>query len=176
MLHPIGRRRLAVALWLVVLIVAIPLATAAQGVAVPPWREPLRQPPPKAAITVGEEQLRVEVVQETPDVTLGLGYRNGLEPGTGMLFVFGEEALQSFWMKGMRFCLDIIWIADGEIVGAAERVCPDPAGTPDAARASFLSPEPVSHVLEVPAGWLDAHGLGQGTTVDLSQVEAMDPS
>lgn len=165
--------------WVVVLLLlalaASPLVIAAQDTAVPPWREPLPPPPPEAVITVGKETLRVQVVRETPDITLGLGYRNGLEPGTGMLFVFDQEASRSFWMKGMRFCLDIVWITDGQIVGAAERVCPDPAGTPDEDRASYVSPEPVAFVLEVPAGWLDEHGLGEGTPVDLSTVTS-DPS
>lgn len=164
----IGQRSLVFMLLAVTL--GAPLATGAQGAFVPPWREPLRERPPEATITVGEEALRVQVVRDTPDVTLGLGYRNGLEPGTGMLFVFGEESTQSFWMKGMRFCLDIVWITNDQIVGAAERVCPDPAGTADADRASYLSPEPVEYVLEVPAGWLDDHGLGNGTPVDLSNA------
>ena len=119
----IGQRSLVFMLLAVTL--GAPLATGAQGAFVPPWREPLRERPPEATITVGEEALRVQVVRDTPDVTLGLGYRNGLEPGTGMLFVFGEESTQSFWMKGMRFCLDIVWITNDQIVGAAERVCPD---------------------------------------------------
>ena len=45
-----------------------------------------------------------------------------------------------------------------------------PAETADADRASYLSPEPVEYVLEVPAGWLDDHGLGNGTPVDLSNA------
>jgi uncharacterized membrane protein (UPF0127 family) len=70
-------------------------------------------------------------------------------------------------MKGMRFCLDIVWIAGDEIVGAAESVCPDPDGTADGDRARYPSEVPVTHVLEVPGGWLAAHGYGEGTPVDL---------
>lgn len=156
---------------LLALILNVSQATVAQNASVPPWREPLPPPPPEATISVGEEALRVQVVQETADVTLGLGYRNGLEPGTGMLFLFGQASTQSFWMKGMRFCLDIVWITDNQVVGAAEGACPDPPGTEDADRASYVSPGPVEYVLEVPAGWLDEHGFGDGTPVDLSGID-----
>jgi uncharacterized membrane protein (UPF0127 family) len=52
------------------------------------------------------------------------------------------------------------------IQGAAESVCPEPAGTADADLASYVSPVPVTYVLEVPAGWLGAYGLGVGTPVE----------
>ena len=53
----------------------------------------------------------------------GLRNPNGLafRPGTGMLFVFPDASPRSFWMKGMRFCLDIIWIEDG-IIAAGDDI------------------------------------------------------
>jgi uncharacterized membrane protein (UPF0127 family) len=140
---------------------------SAQREPVPPWREPMPAARSTAEIVVGDTPLTVELALASDEQSLGLGYRNGLEPGTGMLFVFPEPAERSFWMKGMRFCLDIIWIANGEVVGAAENACPDPEGTADADRPNYLSEVPVTHVLEVPAGWIDEHGYGPGTTVEL---------
>ncbi len=131
----------------------------------PPWRHQVA-PLQTTEIAVGGVPLTVELAVEPADKSRGLGYRDGLEPGTGMLFVFDSASPRSFWMKGMRFCLDIIWIENGAIQGAAESVCPDPAGTEDADRPSYVSPVPVSYVLEVPAGWLDANGFGEGTPVD----------
>jgi uncharacterized membrane protein (UPF0127 family) len=95
-----------------------------------------------------------------------------------MLFVFPDAAPRTFWMKGMRFCLDIVWIEDGEIVGAAESVCPDPEGTADAERERFASGEPVTYVLEVPAGWLAENGYGEGTEVRIPDElgQALRPS
>jgi len=153
--------------WLAALVVAlvvasIPAAVAAQ--ARPPWRSPVPELP-TTTVTVGDDPLVVELALTPEARSRGLGYRPGLAPGTGMLFVDDEQRPQSFWMKGMRFCLDIVWIEGGRIVGAAESVCPDPPGTADAERARFQSPVPVSYVLEVPAGWLAANGHGPGTRV-----------
>ena len=119
-----------------------------------------------AEITVGGVPLTVELAATPADRTLGLSYRQGLTPGTGMLFLFEAPAPRSFWMRGMEFCIDILWIENGLIQGAAESVCPEPPGTADADLRSYVSPVPVTYVLEVPAGWLDAYGLGVGTPVE----------
>jgi uncharacterized membrane protein (UPF0127 family) len=143
------------------------VATAGNALAqiAPPWRHQVA-PLQTWEITVGGEPLTVELAVQPAEKSRGLGYRDNLAPGTGMLFVFESPEPRSFWMKGMRFCLDIVWIEQGVIQGAAESVCPDPAGTEDADRPSFASPVPVSYVLEVPAGWLAANGFGKGTPVE----------
>lgn len=154
----------AAAVLVLVLTVVFAEAVAVQAL---PWREPLAATPERAMITVGEHELEVELAVTSSQQSLGLGYRNGLAEGTGMLFVGDSPSLKSFWMMGMRFCLDIVWVEDGEIVGAAESVCPDPDGIDDAERPRYLSPEPVTHVLEVPAGWLEQNGYGPGTQVQI---------
>jgi uncharacterized protein len=158
------------------LFVALCLAWAPGAVAqrerVPPWRASLPTPPDQARITVGTTPLTVQLAITASQQSLGLGYRNGLEADTGMLFVFDQPQIQTFWMKGMRFCLDIVWVTDGRIVGAAENTCPDPAGIADVDRPVQTSSAPVQYVLEVPGGWLKAHGYGAGTNVDLSAVPA----
>ena len=131
----------------------------------PPWRHQVN-PLPTADITVGDVPLTVELAVEPAETSRGLGFRDGLAPGTGMLFVFDGPSPRSFWMRGMRFCLDIIWVEEGAIQGAAESVCPEPPGTADADLPSYVSPVPVTYVLEVPAGWLDYYGLGVGTPVE----------
>lgn len=169
-------RRLGQALALLaVLLVAAPVSgLAMQGnqgqTAVDlPWTWSLGSYREYAKIDVGDEMLTVEIADNSSLRSRGLSYRDGLEPGTGMLFVYSESDVRSFWMRGMRFCLDIVWIGDSEIVGAAERVCPEP-GEPDAELTSYLSPAPVQYVLEVPAGWLDERGYGPGTPVNLGEV------
>lgn len=139
----------------------------AQSPNLPPWRAGFPEARQTIEITVGSTPLVVDLALTPEQQQLGLGYRNGLEPGTGMLFVSSESSERTFWMKGMRFCLDIIWIEDSKIAGAAEGACPDPKGTPDAERQRFPSGQPVTYVLEVPAGWLAANGYGPGTPVEI---------
>ncbi|MCA9832584.1 MAG: DUF192 domain-containing protein [Thermomicrobiales bacterium] len=154
---------------LAALMICTPLAVAAEAT-LPPWRRDLPDGREQATIVVGETEVTVDLALTSSQQSLGLGYRNGLDEDHGMLFVFDNYRSRTFWMKGMRFCLDIIWIRDDVIVGAAESVCPDPDGTIDADRATFESVESVNYVLEMDAGWLDSHGYGPGTHVDFSQL------
>lgn len=163
------RRLLALCSPIAVLLLVGATMTLAQREPLPPWREPLPAARATADIVVGETPVQVELALSGDEQSLGLGYRNGLEPGTGMLFVFEEASERVFWMKGMRFCLDIIWIADDDVIGAAESVCPDPPGTDDADKARYLSNGPVTHVLEMPAGWLAQNGYGAGTPVEIPE-------
>lgn len=154
-------------------VVLLPMIATAQDATqtLPPWRRDLPEGREQATIVVGDTEVVVDLAIAPTEQQLGLGYRNGLADGTGMLFTGSVPSSKTFWMKGMRFCLDIIWIHDGEIKGAAESVCPDPDGIADADRARFSSGEPVTYVLEMPAGWLDQHGYGRGTPVDLGDIE-----
>jgi uncharacterized membrane protein (UPF0127 family) len=148
--------------------ILIALTTAAffapPGV-VPPWRQEL---PPRArpiTVTIGDTPVLAELSNEPEERSIGLGYRDGLTPGTGMLFVFPEAEEHTFWMYGMRFCLDIIWIEDGMVKGAAKSACPSPVITPVDDLPRFASPGAVQYVLEVPAGFMDANGIDVGTVV-----------
>ncbi len=135
--------------------------------AVPPWRQEVPERERPLTVTIGGQVLAVEVADESPEQSLGLGQRDGLVPGTGMLFQFPEARAKSFWMFGMRFCLDIIWIDGDEVIGAAESVCPSPAGTTTSALPSFASPGPVDRVLEVPAGFMAEHGVRAGDLIEV---------
>ncbi|MDQ2684123.1 MAG: DUF192 domain-containing protein [Chloroflexota bacterium] len=134
--------------------------------AVPVWRDAHPWSTEMATVVVDGIEIEAEIADTSPLQTRGLGYRDGLEPGTGMIFLFDSQSPRSFWMKGMRFCLDIIWIQDGEIVGAAENACPEP-GVPDADLTRYRSGVPVETVLEVPAGWMAEHDVGAGANVTI---------
>ena len=138
-----------------------------------PWDWTLGSLREYATITIGTDTLLVEIADDGSLRQRGLSYRDGLEPGTGMLFVYPDEGPRSFWMKEMRFCLDIVWFGDDAIVGAAENVCPEP-GVADAELTRYPSDAPVRFILEVPANWLVERGYGPGTPIDLSTVIATE--
>jgi uncharacterized membrane protein (UPF0127 family) len=135
-----------------------------------PWTWTLGSYRQTANVVVGNDELLVEISDTSELRERGLSYHADLRPNTGMLFVYDDIGKRIYWMKGMNFCLDIVWINDGQIVGAAESVCPEP-NRPDADLDRYASPPEVQYVLEVPAGWLAAHGYGVGTPVDLSGLD-----
>ena len=99
-------------------------------------------------------------VSDTPEKrSLGLGKRDKLENGWGMLFVFEKRIPHSFWMKNMRFSIDIIWLDNQRIVELAENVPPPQEGeSPKVMEPRF----PSNFVLELESGRARALGLNVG--------------
>jgi len=89
----------------------------------------------------------------------GLSDRANLSEDTGMAFIFEQDGEQCFWMKGMRFNLDIIWMNDQKkIIKIKENTSPNTY--PD----EFCADD-VKYVLEFNQGFVSKHGLKLGTTL-----------
>lgn len=54
--------------------------------------------------------VQAEVVDTDVARERGLMFRENIPEGRGMLFVFAAEGRHGFWMKNMKFPIDIIWI------------------------------------------------------------------
>lgn len=107
-------------------------------------------------------------IADTPELQeLGLSYRESLAPEAGMLFIFPKPSLTSFWMKGMRFPLDIIWLdADMRIINITVNATPESYPTtfhPDTDRLT-------SFVLEVNAGFCKANNLKVGDVIKIESL------
>ncbi|MDB5163658.1 MAG: hypothetical protein JWS12_275 [Candidatus Saccharibacteria bacterium] len=84
----------------------------------------------------------------------GLGQRDNLPANHGMLFVFDQPAQQCFWMKDMRFSLDIIWMdANKRVVHIEPHV--SPATFPK----TFCPSQPAQYVIELNSGAASQLGI-----------------
>lgn len=121
-------------------------------------------PPGRVRVTIGDDALVAEVVRTPEERARGLGGRDGLAPGTGMLFAFDEPGYPAFWMQDMRFDLDLVWARDGRIVDVTADVPrPPPGPDPNPAPLPLYRPRaPADLVLEVPAGTAAASGWRPG--------------
>src|SRR3989344_5460752 len=90
----------------------------------------------------------------------GLGGRTSLPESDGMLFLCLPDAYPQFWMKEMRFPIDIIWINEEFIV-----VDITPDVSPESFPETFTPSSPVAHVLEVNSGFAKEHSIAPGTMV-----------
>lgn len=108
----------------------------------------------------------VEIADSNAERIRGLSRRAGLASGRGMLFVHEESAVQSYWMKGMAFPIDIIWINGDEIVGFVEGAQPE-----EPPLTIYTSPESVDKVLEVSSGFVAENGLKIGDILDIELVD-----
>ncbi|MFZ1654585.1 MAG: DUF192 domain-containing protein [Candidatus Moraniibacteriota bacterium] len=96
---------------------------------------------------------RLEIANTDALRTLGLGERDSLADETGMLFLFDRPDYYGFWMHGMRFPLDMVFLSRGQIVFIERGIQP---GDPKI----VMPPTPVDQVLELNAG--EAAGLEVG--------------
>jgi len=105
------------------------------------------------------EEIPVEVADTLKKRSLGLGKRNSLKKGWGMLFVFEKRKLHRFWMKDMQFSLDVIWLDNHKIVHIIHNA--EPSNYRDEPEV-MTSPVPVNFVLEIAAGWAEKLRLKTG--------------
>ena len=115
---------------------------------------------PTADIQFKGQHLKVLVADTLARQYRGLGARNELG-ADGMLFPFGETSRLGFVMREMRFSIDIVWFADGEVVDFAPSVALEP-GVSDKELKIYYPRQNANLVLELPAGWAVAHGLAIG--------------
>jgi len=129
------------------------------------WKT-LSDPRDEAAVTLGNSELTVLVSDTPQEREQGLSGRNSLEPYDGMLFLFPEPGRYSFWMKNMRFPIDIVWIRDSRIIGVTESIPPPEAGTPDSELEIYRSPDAIDSALEVFAGNARRLELSKGQSIE----------
>ena len=136
--------------------VSVALVAVLAGVSIVVWRMGRLpsvaggQPPlPQRVLALPGGNFTVEIADEEGERRQGLGGRKGLPPGTGMLFLFEAPGIYPFWMKGMRFPLDIIYLRDGVVTEVFPSVpAPAPGGEPVTVVPQGLA----NQVFEVEAG------------------------
>ncbi len=113
--------------------------------------------------------LEVEVADTDEKRALGLMYREGLDDGKGMLFIFPTEGRYSFWMMNMRFNIDILWIdSSGRVVYIVEDAEPCKGSSGEDIRQCIYYPDVrARYVLEVNSGFVREHNIGIGSTITI---------
>ena len=123
--------------------------------------------PDGPVVRIGGASYRVDLAVLPEERSQGLSGRETMAPDEGMLFVFEEERVLHFWMKEMRFPLDIIWIdAQCSLVSVAADVPTPPPNASNDEIPRAQSPSPARFVLEVNAGEAARNGLSPGDPVE----------
>lgn len=121
---------------------------------------------PEAVLPDGA-RLTLELALTQEEISQGLMFRNSLPNDRGMLFLFREERVPSFWMKNTLIPLDMVFLsADGVIVDVIHNALPcqaDPCPQ-YVPRAEALA------VLEVSAGVAKSQKLEAGVNLKFERV------
>lgn len=119
-------------------------------------------------IAIKGQIFEVEVVSSDKDVTKGLSGRDSIDDNQGMLFVLDNRYWQVFWMKDMRFNIDLLWLVGDVIIGYEENMLAPFPGILEEDLKKYQSPEPVDRVLELKAGTIDRLDIKIGDRVNLN--------
>lgn len=120
------------------------------------------------SLKLGNQEFVVELAVTPEEKERGLSGRAALAPRAGLLFVWSDPQIPSFWMKDMNFPIDIIWLnAEQKIVGINKHVAPNTFPK------TFSPSGPVQFVLEVNAGASDENNLKIGDLIHFSTPETL---
>jgi len=115
-------------------------------------------------VTVNGFKLVADIAANEAQRTKGLAVKDHLNENESMLFVFSSASNQAFWMKDMKFPIDIIWMdANKTVVHVEHSLDPCPA----IGFCKTYSPGADSlYVLETVAGFADSHNVANGTRME----------
>jgi uncharacterized protein len=108
--------------------------------------------------------LNADIAATDEQKRMGLSVKSSLAENEAMLFVFDNEAQHPFWMKDMKFPIDIIWIdRDKTVVHIEHNLPPCESGL---LCPTYTPIQDSLYVLETVAGFTERHGVARGTQVD----------
>ncbi len=122
---------------------------------------------PQAKATINNSSFNLILAKTPKEKEIGLSGKESLPKDQGMLFKFEKTGYYSFWMKNMKFPIDIIFIKNNKIVTIYNEVKP-PANNKELAIYQPL--EPADTVLEINSGLSKKYGFKKDMQVNYENL------
>ena len=104
----------------------------------------------KPNVIINQHKFMVDVAETDGQKARGLDIYDKLPLEKGMIFPFKTDGKYSFWMKGMKFPIDIIYIKNDKIAEIFSNI-PNPKTSTET--PAIVTPhENINYVLEINAG------------------------
>lgn len=121
---------------------------------------------PTQNVLINGKSFNIEVVKSSKDHAIGLSKYKKISQDFGMLFVFDDKDYYSFWMKNMKFPIDIIFISNNKITTIFKNV--DYPKDGNAILQSYKPDVPSDMVFEVNAGISEKYNFQKGDSVKIN--------
>lgn len=108
----------------------------------------------------------VEIAKTDKEREKGLSDRKSLCQDCGMLFIFDQPGNYTFWMKGMNFDVDILWISGDQVVDITYGAKAPAKEDSTAPKTVYQSRVPADKVLEVNSGWVEKNKIFVGDKIE----------
>lgn len=112
--------------------------------------------------TINNHKFELIIAKSAKEKEIGLSSYKSLPNDKGMLFPFGKDGYYSFWMKDMKFSIDIIFLKNNKIVTIYEKV---PVPTKGGSLLIYNPTSPADTVLEINSGLSKKYNLKVGDRV-----------
>jgi uncharacterized membrane protein (UPF0127 family) len=110
-------------------------------------------------------KIDIQIAYTEFDRELGLMFRKSMNENQGMLFIFPDIGIRSFWMRNTLIPLDMIFVDSSKtILNIAKNTTPY-------SDASYTSSGPAKYVVEVNGGYTDRHKITPGDRINWIQTE-----
>lgn len=116
-----------------------------------------------ATVTINDQEFNVKVAKTEAQKQKGLSGANSIGEKDGMLFIFDTPDHYSFWMKDMKFPIDIIYINGDKVVTVIRN-----APTQDL--KTYQPESPSDKVLEIQAGLSEKYKIDKGSSVIIENL------
>lgn len=127
----------------------------------------LPQGPVFKQIRINDAILKVEVADTQEKRSKGLGGRQSLVSDEGMLFIFPKADKHPFWMKGLTYSLDFVWIRGETVVDLLPNIQPLSPGQTDESLPIYQSKEDADKVLEISVGTIQRLNIKVGNKIKI---------
>ncbi len=117
------------------------------------------------ALLINGSKLKVEIADTESKRNKGLSDRDSIATDSGMLFIYPNVGKHVFWMKGMKFPLDFVWINQDKVVDLIPGVPPPAQGQKDADLPLYTSKSDADKILEVNVGVINKLNIKIGDTI-----------
>lgn len=118
----------------------------------------------QTVVAIADVRLLADIADTPEKRSVGLGVRDSMTEGEGMLFLLETSSKQPFWMNGMKFPIDIIWIDGDRTVVHIEHSLEPCASSLDC--PNYYPDSEALYVLETVAGFSERHNVEDGTRVE----------
>ena len=109
-------------------------------------------------------KIDIQIANTDFDRQLGLMFRKSMSENQGMLFIFPQASVQSFWMRNTYISLDMIFVnADMKIITIHKN-------TKILSDQSYQSTGRAEYVIEVDAGFSDKFNIKVGDRVNWTRT------
>lgn len=119
-------------------------------------------------VAINDNKFQVKVAETDTEKQIGLSKTESLPENEGMLFLFDEPDFYAFWMRDMKFPIDIIFINGNKVTTIISNALP-PSQT-NGSLTTFQPKEKSDKVLEVNAGIAQKYNIQEGSVIDLNNL------